>query len=67
MYVILNDSVTPWIYYAGNGFAPLPNVTVDPMEAQTFPTLRAAIDVLGQHPNKAQLYAQGWRIVPADK
>ena len=69
-YVILNDRGVPWFYYAGMGFSmtrPMSEATEDPMQAQAFSTLRAAIAVFDARQDKASLYAQGWRIVPADK
>lgn len=62
-YLIINDKTTPTLYNRGASFDRA-GVTDNENLAQQFHSLTAATDHLRRRPNVAQLYSEGWRIVP---
>jgi hypothetical protein len=58
-YWIINDKVSPWLYYV-TGFRD-GQTTTDVQEAAVFDTVQAATEATRNRPD---LYAQGWKLTP---
>jgi hypothetical protein len=62
-YVIVNDREDPVRYYTGRGFSET-DTTAQATAALVYPTLTAVTAVMHR---RADLYAAGWRVVPAER